>query len=214
MLNFEFGTMASGKTKNLIEDYMSVVGDGKHALIWNSELDSRHEGFVSSRNGELNDIQASLYKSTTNLFNKFFIEMAKRGWTISNSKNFGKHTFLFIDEAQFLTEQQVDQLSVIADFEDVTVNCYGLRTDFTSHLFEGSKRLFEVADNSFETKETYCRRCKTGSAIFNARFYNEELCDGEDNQIMIDDDDKVDYFPLCRVCYRTIKENYNENDNN
>ena len=214
MLNFEFGTMASGKTKNLIEDYMSVVGDGNHALIWNSELDSRHEGFVSSRNGELNDIQASLYKSTTNLFNKFFIEMAKRGWTISNSKNFGKHTFLFIDEAQFLTEQQVDQLSVIADFEDVTVNCYGLRTDFTSHLFEGSKRLFEVADNSFETKETYCRRCKTGLAIFNARFYNGELCDGEDNQIMIDDDDKVDYVPLCKVCYRTIKENYNENDNN
>lgn len=213
MLNFEFGTMASGKTENLIEDYTSVTSDGKHALIWNSELDSRHEGFVSSRNRELDDIQASLYKSTTNLFNKFFIEMAKRGWTISNSKS-GEHTFLYIDEAQFLTEQQVDQLSVLADFEDITVNCYGLRTDFKGHLFEGSKRLFEVADNSFETKETYCRRCKIRSAIFNALFYDEELCDGGDNQIMIDDDNKVDYVPLCRVCYRTIKENYNENDNN
>lgn len=213
MLNFEFGTMASGKTENLIEDYITVVNDGKHALVWNSELDSRHEGFVSSRNGELDDIQASLYKSTTNLFNRFFIEMAKRGWTISNSKS-GKHTFLFIDEAQFLTEQQVDQLSVLADFEDITVNCYGLRTDFRGKLFEGSKRLFEVADNSFETKETYCRRCKTRSAIFNTRFYNEELCDGDDNQIMIDDDDKVDYVPLCRACYRTIKENYNENNDN
>lgn len=213
MLNFEFGTMVSGKTQNLIEDYITVVNDGKHALIWNSELDSRHEGYVSSRNGELDDVQALLYKSTTNLFNKFFVEMAKRGWTISNSKS-GKHTFLFVDEAQFLTGQQVDQLSFIADFEDVTVNCYGLRTDFNGKLFEGSKRLFEVADNSFETKETYCRRCKTRSAIFNARFCNEELCSGEDNQIMIDDDDKVDYVPLCRACYRTIKENYNENDNN
>ena len=213
MLNFEFGTMASGKTENLIEDYISLVSEGKHALVWNSALDSRHEGFVSSRNKNLYDIQASLYKSTTNLFNKFFIELAKRNWQISNFKNFGEHTFLFVDEAQFLTSQQVDQLSILADFEDVTVNCHGLRTDFNGHLFEGSKRLFEVADNSFET-ETYCRRCKTGSAIFNARFYNEKLYNGEDKQIMIDDDDKVDYVPLCRMCYRTIKENYNENDNN
>lgn len=206
MLNFEFGVMESGKTENLIEDYTSLVREDKHALVWNSALDSRHEGYVSSRNAELEDIQSSPYKNTTNLFNKFFIEMAKRGWTVSNSKNSGEHTFLFVDEAQFLTEQQVDQLSVIADFEDVTVNCYGLRTDFNGRLFEGSKRLFEVADNSFET-ETFCRRCKTRSAIFNARFYKEELYNGEDKQIMIDNGDKVDYVPLCRTCYRIVKEN-------
>lgn len=206
MLNFEFGTMASGKTESLIEDYISLESKGKHTLIWNSALDSRHEGFVSSRNKNLNDIQASLYKSTTNLFNKFFIELARRGWQINNSKNFGEHIFLFVDEAQFLTEQQVDQLSILADFEDVTVNCYGLRTDFNGHLFEGSKRLFEVADNYFET-ETNCRRCKTKSAIFNARFYNGKLYNGEDKQIMIDDNDKVEYVPLCRTCYNIIKDN-------
>lgn len=212
MLNFEFGTMASGKTENLIEDYISVKNEGGHALIWNSVLDSRHEGFVSSRNKNFNDIQASIYKSTTNLFNKFFIELAKRGWQISNSKDFSEHTFLFVDEAQFLTEQQVDQLSMLADFEDVTVNCYGLRTDFNGHLFEGSKRLFEVADNSFET-ETYCRRCKTKLAIFSARFCNEKLYNGDDVQIMIDNNESINYVPLCRTCFNVIKENVNENNN-
>lgn len=211
MLNFIFGTMASGKTENLIKDYISVENEGKHALIWNSALDSRHEGFVSSRNKNFNDIQASLYKNTTNLFNKFFIELAKRNWQISNSKDSSEHTFLFVDEAQFLTEQQVDQLSMLADFEDVTVNCYGLRTDFNGYLFEGSKRLFELADNSFEIG-TYCRRCETKPAIFSARFYNEKLYNGEDKQIMIDDDEKIEYVPLCRACYNTIKENVNENN--
>lgn len=211
MLNFEFGTMASGKTENLIEDYISVKNEGGHALIWNSVLDSRHEGFVSSRNKNFNDIQASIYKSTTNLFNKFFIELAKRGWQISNSKDFSEHTFLFVDEAQFLTEQQVDQLSMLADFEDVTVNCYGLRTDFNGHLFEGSKRLFEVADDSLNL-ETECRRCKTRPAIFNARFYHGKICNN-DVQIMIDNNESINYVPLCRTCFNVIKENVNENNN-
>lgn len=211
MLNFEFGTMASGKTENLIEDYISVKNEGGHALIWNSVLDSRNEGFVSSRNKNFNDIQASIYKSTTNLFNKFFIELAKRGWQISNSKDFSEHTFLFVDEAQFLTEQQVDQLSMLADFEDVTVNCYGLRTDFNGHLFEGSKRLFEVADDSLNL-ETECRRCKTRPAIFNARFYHGKICNN-DVQIMIDNNESINYVPLCRTCFNVIKENVNENNN-
>lgn len=204
MLFFEYGAMSAGKSEALIKEYTLLKNNGEHVLVWNSELDERRKGYVSSRNEELEDIQASLYKSTTNLFTKFFIELAKRNWQISDSKDSSEHTFLFVDEAQFLTAQQVDQLSILAEYEDVDIKCYGLRTDFKGNLFEGSKRLFEVADDSFSI-ETECRRCKERPAIFNARFYHRKLCNSESSQIMIDNDEKIEYVPLCRTCFLTIK---------
>ena len=71
-----------------------------------------------------------------------------------------------VDEAQFLTEAQVDQLSDIADRYDIPVLCYGLRTDFMGRLFEGSRRLMELADSIEEIKTVcWCGR----KATFNAR---------------------------------------------
>ena len=206
MLFFNYGSMNAGKSALLIKEAHHLKSEGENVLVWDSELDKRHAGFVSSRNTELEDIQASLYKSTTNLFSKFFIDLAKRGWTIHDSKEAGKpNTILLVDEAQFLTAQQVDQLSIIAEYEDVTVKCYGLRTDFEGHLFEGSKRLFEVADDTL-CLATACERCEQRSAIFNARFVNGNLYNGCD-QVMIDNQQDVNYVPLCRTCFNVIKEN-------
>lgn len=205
MLFFNFGAMKAGKSASLIREYKRLKDKGEHVLVWNSELDGRRKGYVSSRNEELDDIQSSLFKNTTNLFNKFFIELARRGWEIHDSKSEGFGTTLFIDEAQFLTAQQVDQLSILAEYEDVTIKCYGLRTDFKGHLFEGSQRLFEVSDDTLSL-ETECRRCKERSAVFNARFYHGKLFNGEYVQIMIDNDDAVKYVPLCRTCFDVVKE--------
>lgn len=214
MLFFNFGTMDAGKSALLIREYKRLKSEGENVLVWNSELDERHEGFVSSRNPKLEDVQSSLYKNTTNLFNKFFIELAKRGWTIHDTQSAGKPgTTLLVDEAQFLTAQQVDQLSMLAEYEDVTIKCYGLRTDYEGNLFEGAKRLFEVADDTL-CLATACERCRTRTAIFNARFYHGKLYNGKSTQIMIDNNETVKYEPLCRICFNLIKENYNENDNN
>lgn len=214
MLFFNFGAMDAGKSALLIREYKRLKNGGEHVLVWNSELDERHEGNVSSRNPELEDIQSSLYKNTTNLFNKFFIELAKKGWTIHDTKRTGEvGTTLLVDEAQFLTAQQVDQLSILAEYGDVTIKCFGLRTDYEGNLFEGSKRLFEVADDTM-CLATLCERCETRLAVFNARFYHGELYNGENAQIMIDNNEAVKYIPLCRTCYNIIKENYNEDDNN
>lgn len=222
VLLFKYGAMSAGKSQVLIENYNLLKDMGEHVLVWNSDLDDRRKGYVTSRNAKLEDVQASLYKNTTNLFNKFFIELAKRGWVIELTKsgreihdqNVDKpRTVLLVDEAQFLTAQQVDQLSILAEYESVVVKCYGLRTDFEGNLFEGSKRLFEVADDSFSI-ETECRRCKERPAIFNARFYRGKLCNGESSQIMIDNDEAIKYVPLCRTCFNVIKENdQHENDN-
>lgn len=207
MLFFNYGSMNAGKSALLIREVHRLKDEGEHIIVWNSELDKRHEGYVSSRNGKLEDIQSSLYKNTTNLFNKFFLALAKQGWKIHDSKEADKPgTTLLVDEAQFLTTQQVDQLSIIAEYEDVTVKCYGLRTDYEGKLFEGAKRLFEVADDTL-CLATVCERCEARPSIFNARFYHSKLYNGDYTQVMIDNNEEVKYIPLCRTCFNLVKEN-------
>ena len=109
---------------------------------------------------------------------------------------FSKLEWILVDECQFLTEKQVDQLAMIVDKLDINVMCFGLRTDFTSHCFQGSKRLFELADYIEEIKT----RCSCGrKASINARFneHGEMVLFGE--QLMIGGDDV--YTPMCRKCW-------------
>lgn len=105
--------------------------------------------------------------------------------------------WLLIDEAQFLTAEQVDQLSRIVDDFGVNVICYGLRTDFQSHLFEGSRRLFEIADTIDEIKST----CNCGrKTIINARIDKSGNFVTEGAQVEIGGDDL--YVAVCRKCWR------------
>ena len=102
-----------------------------------------------------------------------------------------------IDEAQFLTEQQVDQLSRIVDDLGSNVVCYGLRTDFQSLLFEGSRRLFEIADTIDEIKST----CNCGrKTIVNARIDSEGNIVSEGAQVEIGGYER--YVAVCRKCWR------------
>ena len=116
---------------------------------------------------------------------------------ISLNENNNKLQWILVDESQFLTSEQVEQFRAIVDDFDINVMCYGLRTDFQTHLFEGSKRLFELADDIDELKIS----CSCGrKAIFNARFNEngELVANGE--QILIGGEDK--YKPMCSKCYR------------
>lgn len=102
-----------------------------------------------------------------------------------------------IDEAQFLTAEQVDQLSRVVDDFGSNVICYGLRTDFQTHLFEGSRRLFEIADTIDEIKST----CNCGhKTIVNARIDSEGNIVQEGAQVEIGGDDR--YVAICRKCWR------------
>ena len=105
--------------------------------------------------------------------------------------------WVLIDEAQFLSAQQIDQLARIVDDYGVNVVCYGLRTDFQSHAFEGSQRLFELADTIEEIKST----CSCGrKTIINARIDSAGNIVTDGNQVEIGGDDK--YVALCRRCWR------------
>ena len=105
--------------------------------------------------------------------------------------------WFLIDEAQFLTEAQVDQLSRVVDDFGSNVICYGLRTDFKSRLFEGSRRLFEIADTIDEIKST----CNCGhKTIVNARIDSEGNIVEEGAQVEIGGNDR--YVAVCRKCWR------------
>ena len=99
--------------------------------------------------------------------------------------------------AQFLNAQQIDQLARVVDDYGVNVVCYGLRTDFQSHLFEGSRRLLEIADTIDEVKST----CSCGrKTIINARIDSSGNIVTDGDQVEIGGDDK--YVALCRSCWR------------
>jgi len=107
--------------------------------------------------------------------------------------------WILVDECQFLTEEQVDQLSDIVDYLDVNVICYGLRTDFKSKLFPASKRLFELADDIEEVKTS----CDCGErASINARFNNEGKIITEGSQILVGGDDL--YHAICRKDWKEL----------
>jgi len=105
---------------------------------------------------------------------------------------------ILVDEAQFLSEDQISQLFRVAKNKDISVICYGLRADFQTKMFPGSKRLFEVADNV----EKLPTMCFCGSqAEFNTRKVNGAyVFSGE--QVAIDGEDAVEYDSLCGACYQ------------
>lgn len=108
--------------------------------------------------------------------------------------------WILVDEAQFLTSDQVDQLSQVVDDFGINVICYGLRTDFRTHLFEGSRRLFEIADTIDEIKST----CSCGrKTIVNARIDGRGEIITEGEVVEIGGNDR--YMSVCRKCWRNKK---------
>ena len=114
----------------------------------------------------------------------------------------GKVDVIIVDECQFMTAEQIDQLRAIVDVYDIPVLCYGLRTDFLSTLFEGSRRLFEVADTITEIRAI----CDCGAkATTNARIDANGYIVTEGDQLLLGGNDR--YMAMCHKCWiRDIQE--------
>lgn len=204
-LIFKHGQMASGKSMHLLATAHNFQTQKIPFLIFKSEIDTRDGvGVIHSRAlGDRECVSIStndnLYKIITRYHDKmFYIGYEPIKW-------------ILVDEAQFLTTKQVEELAAIADNLGINVICYGLRTDFKTNLFEGSKRLFEIAD-SFEEIKASCH-CDN-KTIFNARINKNKEFVVEGEQIEIGGDDK--YVSVCRKCYfqKTGHHLYKGNDNN
>ena len=190
-LRFYFGSMASAKSLRLLTTAYNFEEKGVQIMVLKPALDTRDgEGVIRSRAGLerkciMVDKDVNLYKAIKAYKNVLASQLETLKWVI-------------IDECQFLTEEQVDQLSDAVDFLDVNVMCFGLRTDFQSHLFPGSKRLFELADDIEEIKST-CE-CGERKTSINARFDENGEIIIEGSQVEIGGNDK--YRAICRKCWK------------
>ncbi len=186
-LYFRYGTMGSAKTAMLLTQAYNFEERGMNYLCMKPIIDNREkENVIRSRIGIERKcswiyLEMDLYRYLKELFEH---SLVVKDW-------------ILIDESQFLTADQIDQLARVVDDYGVNVVCYGLRTDFQSHLFEGSRRLLELADTIDEIKST----CSCGrKTIINARIDSQGNIVTDGNQVEIGGDDK--YVSLCRRCWR------------
>ena len=185
-LYFKYGAMGSSKTANALITKFNYEERGMRVWLIKPALDDRDGvGVVRSRIGLWEE--AYVVSRETDLYETFLQE--------------NQYHVVIADECQFFTAEQIDQLRRIVDECDIPVLCFGLRTDFLTRLFEGSRRLFEVADSITEIK-TICSCGK--KAIVNARIDGEGHVVTEGGQILIGGNDA--YVAMCHTCWRAAIE--------
>ncbi len=187
-LYFKYGAMGSSKTANALITKFNYEERGMRVWLVKPSMDDRDgANIIRSRIG-LSE-EAFIATSSTDLYETF--------------KKLGCYHVVISDECQFFTEAQIDQLRRIVDELEIPVLCFGLRTDFLTHLFEGSRRLLEVADSISEIK-TICSCGK--KAIVNARIDADGNVVTEGGQILIGGNDS--YVAMCHACWmKAIKKN-------
>jgi thymidine kinase len=181
-LYFKYGAMGSSKTANALITKFNYEERGMRVWLIKPSIDDRDGiGVVRSRIG----LQADAFVASpeTDIYSVF-------------AAGSGADTII-ADECQFFTAAQIDQLRRIVDEYDVPVLCFGLRTDFLTRLFEGSRRLMEVADSITEIK-TMCACGK--KAIVNARIDADGNILTDGGQILIGGNDT--YIAMCHNCWK------------
>jgi thymidine kinase len=183
---FYYSAMNAGKSTNLLQSAYNYNERGMQCILFTPELDDRFgKGVFASRIG-LSSSAVSVSKN----FDLFAYAQERQ----ASSQNLA---CVLIDEAQFLTREQVRQLTDISDILDIPVLAYGLRTDFLGQLFEGSKWLLAWADELRELKAVcFCGK----KATMNMRQDKNGKAVTEGKQIDIGAEDK--YVSLCRKHFK------------
>jgi len=189
-LYFRYGAMNSGKSTALLQAAYNYEERDQQVLLAKPHIDTKGDNAIVSRLGVTRQVDFTI-SPTDDVYEVFARERArvfeKTGLPVS---------CLLVDEAQFFSEAQVDDLLRIAIVEKVPVLAYGIRTDFQTVAFPGSRRLLEIA-HSLEELKTICRCGR--KAVFNARTVGDDfIFDGD--QVAIDGVD-VGYQSLCGACY-------------
>ena len=181
-LYFKFGAMGCSKTAQALITKFNYEERNMRVLLLKPAIDNRDGvNTVKSRIGL--EQEAVAVKEDENLYEKYL-------------KDYSDCNVIIVDECQFLAPEQVDQLADIVIQKNIPVLCFGLSTDFMTHLFPGSKRLFEIADSISEIKSV----CSCGAkATVNARIDDNGKIVTEGSQVCIGGNDR--YISMCRRCW-------------
>jgi len=179
-LHFKYGTVDSAKTSDLITVYQGYKEQDKQVLLLKPSIDTRSGKKITNSQASLEEITELIISRDTILGNR-----ALEGINC-----------IIANEIQFFSAKLIEQLREIASLKDIPVICYGLKADFRLNLFEGSKRLLELAD-SIEEIETGCHYCENKAAM------NLKFLDGIATIAgpSIDPDSEEQYLPACHKCY-------------
>lgn len=181
-LYFKYGAMGSSKTAQVLITKFNYEERGMRVFLIKPEIDTRDgTDVIRSRIG-LSATAVCIPKDAN-------IE------EIYEKEN-EKYDAIIADECQFFTKEQIDSLRAIVDRYNIPVLCFGLRTDFLTHLFPGSARLFEVADSIAEIKTI----CGCGAkATVNARLNAKGQIVTHGSQVMLGGNDR--YIAMCHKCW-------------
>ncbi|MBQ6410307.1 thymidine kinase [Candidatus Saccharibacteria bacterium] len=189
-LYFRYGAMGCGKTMQLLQVAFNYEERGHKICVIKPITDTKHGTKIYTRIGPERETDFC-FDRNTDLYEKI-------------TNEYKDVACVLVDEAQFLTKKQVDELMKVTIKLDIPVMCYGLRLNFRCEDggFEGATRLLQIAHEIEEIK-TICECGK--KATLNARFLNGELVtDGPD--VLIDDGKtKIEYRALCPACYHKYK---------
>jgi len=200
-LYFRYGAMNSGKSTALLQAAYNYEERGQRVLLAKPEIDTKGAGEIASRLGMTRPVDFLIAPDADllTLFRTHRAEVRAEASEGVSGAAPADVACLLLDEAQFLTREQVDDLLRIVVLDGVPVLAYGIRTDFRTHAFPGSARLMELA-HSLEELKTICRCGR--KALFNARLVGGRFVfDGD--QVAIDEltADRVTYESMCAECY-------------
>ncbi len=182
-LYFYYSTMNAGKSTSLLQSSHNYRERGMRTLVYTAKLDRRGGGRVHSRIGLASE--ALHFGPGSDLYQEIQVEHGEQPVSC-----------VLLDEAQFLTREQVEQLANVVDRLSIPVLCYGLRTDFRGELFEGSARLLALADELTELK-TICHCGRKATMV--VRVGADGRAERAGEQVEIGGNER--YVSLCRRHY-------------
>ena len=183
-LYFFYGAMNSGKTTRILQCAYNYEEQGMKPVIMKPKIDTKGNEYIISRIGSKRKVD-------------FLIEPKENIYDTIVEK-YTNVDLIIVDEAQFLSEKQVNQLMDVVIDLDIPVMCYGLRTDFLGNSFPGARRLLDIAHELNEVKTI----CECGhKAMFNVRLIDGKV-QTEGDSVAIDGEEKVTYTVACARCFR------------
>ncbi len=188
-----YGAMNAGKTMEALRVIFNYEQLGHRVLLMKPAIDTKGGDTIVSRTGFSKKVDV-LLEETDDAY-KFFIKENARGKEVK---------CVIVDEAQFLSKKQVEQLTDICDKKDIAVIAYALKNNFQGELFPGVKALIEFADE-IEEIPTLCFNCldEPIKARFNVRMKDgKPITKGSEVAI---DGEGVEYIPVCRKCFKEIQ---------